>query len=95
MFLYFFYGSLRTSYFGKYLNKYSGRHIPAGWSQWLGLVRNSRYYNYTLNNNGVMEYHGDNYTQDYLPDLITNRTLELIEDMTQSSSPFMAVLGKF
>ena len=91
----FSYGSLRTSYFGKYLNKYSGRHIPAGWSQWMGLVRNSRYYNYTLNNNGAMEYHGDNYARDYLPDLITNRTLELIEDMTQSSSPFMAVLGKF
>ena len=89
-----FYGSLRTSYFGKYLNKYSGRHIPAGWSQWMGLVRNSRYYNYTLNNNGAMEHHGDNYARDYLPDLITNRTLELIEDMTQSSSPFMAVLGK-
>ena len=86
-------GCFRTSYFGKYLNKYSGRHIPAGWSQWMGLVRNSRYYNYTLNNNGVMEHHGDNYTLDYLPDLITNRTLELIDDMTQSSKPFMAVMG--
>ena len=56
-------------------------------------MRNSRYYNYTLINNGVMEHHGDNYSQDYLPDLITNRTLELIEDMAQSSPPFMAVLG--
>ena len=83
----------KTSYFGKYLNRYSGHHIPAGWSNWMGLVRNSRYYNYTLNNNGVLEHHGDNYERDYLPDLITNHTLNLIKEMKHYSSPFMAVLG--
>ena len=83
----------KTAYFGKYLNRYSGYHIPAGWSTWMGLVRNSRYYNYTVNNDGVIEKHGDDYSRDYLPDIITNRTVELIQEMQHSSSPFMTVLG--
>ena len=29
-----------------------------------------RYYNYTLSNNGKEEYHKDNYTTDYLTDVI-------------------------
>ena len=97
-----------TAYLGKYLNKYDGGHVPPGWSRWLGLVRNSRYYNYTLNNNGHMEHHRDDYHRwagqcvgllltvrhrDYLPDLITNRTVELIQEMEHKSGPFMAVLG--
>ena len=32
-----------------------------------------------LNKDGVKEYHGSNHTRDYLPDIITNRTLEFIE----------------
>ena len=60
----------------------------------MGLVRNSRYYNYTLNNNGVIEYHGDDYEKDYLPDLITNNSIKFINKMERSKSPFMAVLGE-
>eukprot|EP00092_Neocalanus_flemingeri_P032293 GFUD01035110.1.p1 GENE.GFUD01035110.1~~GFUD01035110.1.p1 ORF type:complete len:856 (-),score=211.78 GFUD01035110.1:395-2962(-) len=82
-----------TAYYGKYLNKYTGHHVPPGWDEWHGLVRNSRFYNYTINSNGVMKQHGDDYARDYLPDIITNKTLQLISRSAMSSSPFMAVLS--
>eukprot|EP00092_Neocalanus_flemingeri_P096742 GFUD01123187.1.p1 GENE.GFUD01123187.1~~GFUD01123187.1.p1 ORF type:complete len:869 (+),score=235.67 GFUD01123187.1:153-2759(+) len=82
-----------TAYYGKYLNKYTGHHVPPGWDQWHGLVRNSRFYNFTINSNGVLKQHGDDYARDYLPDIITNKTLQLISRSTISSSPFMAVLS--
>ena len=85
--------SINNVFSGKYLNKYTGHHIPPGWDEWQGLVKNSRFYNYTINSNGKLKYHGNNYEDDYLPDLITNKTLDLISASARSSSPFLAVLS--
>ena len=38
----------------------------------------ARFYNYTLNVNGVKHMHGNNYETDYLPDIITNMFPDLI-----------------
>ena len=44
--------------------------VPPGYDRWIGLVGNSRYYNYTLSVDGREETHGNDYTEDYLTDLL-------------------------
>lgn len=83
----------RTGYFGKYLNKYNGSHIPAGWHEWAGLIKNSRYYNYTVMRNGNFVKYGDQYPRDYYPHVITSEGLQFLKKSRGSSQPMMLVLS--
>jgi len=91
----------RTMYAGKYLNQYGKKsqggveHIPPGWDWWAGLVGNSRYYNYTLSNNGKEEIHKDNYTTDYLTDVIRRKSIQFLNHykLSNSMSPFLMVIA--
>uniref|UniRef100_A0A8C7N7G0 N-acetylglucosamine-6-sulfatase n=1 Tax=Oncorhynchus kisutch TaxID=8019 RepID=A0A8C7N7G0_ONCKI len=93
------YAGYQTFFAGKYLNQYGNpdaggvEHVPLGWDYWVGLERNSRYYNYTLSVNGKPKKHGGNYSEDYLTDVLdkhwlirqaktpmTNSSIELLDE---------------
>ncbi|CAI5455579.1 unnamed protein product [Caenorhabditis angaria] len=85
----------RTSYIGKYLNEYDGSYIPPGWDDWHAIVKNSKFYNYTMNSNGEREKFGFDYQKDYFTDLVTNRSLNFIEHhiKTRAWQPFALVIS--
>ncbi|KAG7303389.1 hypothetical protein JYU34_011885 [Plutella xylostella] len=83
-----------TFYAGKYLNEYGtssgGGEVPPGWAEWHGLVGNSRYYNYTVSNNGVPTYSRDL----YLTDTIRSLSLSFIDKQSSAErSNFLMVLA--
>jgi N-acetylglucosamine-6-sulfatase len=93
----------KTAYLGKYLNTYglgtNNAYVPAGWDHWMANKGNSVYYNYDLVQSedggktiSVVNF-GNDYATDYLPDVIANKTVELIETFSSADDPFLIVLG--
>uniref|UniRef100_A0A8C6KVH5 N-acetylglucosamine-6-sulfatase n=1 Tax=Nothobranchius furzeri TaxID=105023 RepID=A0A8C6KVH5_NOTFU len=91
------YGGYQTFFAGKYLNQYGHsdaggvEHVPPGWSYWVALEKNSRYYNYTLSVNGRTQKHGADYSRDYLTDVLANMSLEFLQYKSNYQPFFMMV----
>uniref|UniRef100_A0A673IA79 N-acetylglucosamine-6-sulfatase n=1 Tax=Sinocyclocheilus rhinocerous TaxID=307959 RepID=A0A673IA79_9TELE len=90
-------GTYQTFFAGKYLNEYGSKkaggveHVPPGWDHWFALERNSRYYNYTLSVNGRAQRHGQNYSEDYLTDVLANISIDFLENKSNRRPFFMMV----
>lgn len=78
-----------TFFGGKYLNQYRGEHRPPGWTVFNGLHGNSRYYNYTIYENG----YNKTYSDIYLTDLLTERLLSFLNVHANSTRPFFALIA--
>ncbi|XP_078332815.1 uncharacterized protein LOC111119188 [Crassostrea virginica] len=88
-----------TFFAGKYLNQYGTpnaggvKHIPPGWDWWMGLVGNSKYYNYHLSVNGTLEVHKNDPKTDYLTDVINRRATSFLDLQNSDSGPFFMMLS--
>ena len=71
-----------TAVVGKYLNGYTGRVVPPGWGVFHGLPGRStyRFYDYSLNENGVLRRFGSA-PADYQTDVISGRAERLIRSL--------------
>lgn len=80
-----------TFYAGKYLNQYESKKVPVGYDDFHGLHGNSRYYNYTLNENGQTVAYGDA-PEDYLTNVIKAKALQFIQKQS-TAKPWFAMLS--
>ncbi|XP_058463917.1 N-acetylglucosamine-6-sulfatase-like isoform X1 [Malaya genurostris] len=78
----------QTFYAGKYLNEYYSEKIPTGWNEWFGLHGNSKYFNYSLNENGKIVFH----TDEYFTDVLKSHVLNFITNITDNK-PFFAMVA--
>lgn len=89
----------RTSHVGKYINDYpidSGDgYIPPGWDDWFGHLsayEDGRYFNYGVNDNGIIRQYGDQ-PEDYSADVETREALEFIHDSAGRAEPIFLYLA--
>jgi arylsulfatase A-like enzyme len=83
----------RTGYIGKYLNGLPLGEIPPGYTDWQAIYGSALpYYGFTINDNGVII----NYPAEkgaYLTDVLANRTVATIGEMSASGAPFFLTVG--
>uniref|UniRef100_A0A671T964 N-acetylglucosamine-6-sulfatase n=1 Tax=Sinocyclocheilus anshuiensis TaxID=1608454 RepID=A0A671T964_9TELE len=95
-------GTYQTFFAGKYLNEVktqtgsfcNAETLPLGWKTFYSLYipeRNSKYYNYTLSVNGRAQRHGQNYSEDYLTDVLANISIDFLENKSNRRPFFMMV----
>jgi len=90
-----------TQYSGKYLNNYGQDavggtdHVPPGWDDWFGLVGNSKFYNYTVSDNGESVWYNNSYEEDYFTDVLSDRVVDFVKDSANAKSgkPFFSIVA--
>jgi arylsulfatase A-like enzyme len=92
----------QTSYIGKFLNEYAEpdeygtlpHDIPLGWNDWHVLAPSkAEYFNYTLNDNGVLNNYVGETDEKYSTTVFTNKAKRFIRKSAPSPNPFFLELG--
>lgn len=79
----------RTFFAGKYLNQFYSKLVPDGYDEFYGLHGNSKYFNYTLNENGKIVNYGDR-QEEYYTNVIKRQIKQFIRKQTKDE-PFFAI----
>jgi N-acetylglucosamine-6-sulfatase len=81
-----------TMLVGRYLNRYgelNPAEIPPGWDEWHGVadVTDNRYFDYLLNDNGVVHRYGSA-VADYSTDVLARIAVRLVRRQAATGKPF-------
>lgn len=76
------------------IEKYRSTEVPPGYDRWYGLHGNSKYYNYTLNENGVLMHYG-NEEKEYLTDVLVSINNMIYWNKNVSIKAFRTIDTKF
>jgi N-acetylglucosamine-6-sulfatase len=89
-------GGFRTALMGKYLNSYrtTSGYVPPGWTDWVGSDRVYDGYNYDLNEDGDISYHGWE-PVDYVTDVLARKGQNFVEDAAGKDLPFFLELATY
>jgi N-acetylglucosamine-6-sulfatase len=80
----------RTGLFGKYLNGYKGTTtVPPKWDDWFAFQRDVSYFNYDVNDNGIMRHFGTTASA-YSTDVLNSEVQQFIDASLAQGNPFFA-----
>jgi N-acetylglucosamine-6-sulfatase len=90
----------RTALMGKYLNRYmqtrfvASTYVPPGWSDWDAVGWGYPEFNYTMNQNGRLVFHGHQ-SADYLTNVLARKGVHFINRSTRQGRTFFLELATF
>jgi N-acetylglucosamine-6-sulfatase len=89
----------RTALVGKYLNGYPdptvpSAYVPQGWDDWHAVTGQVAYFNYTINDNGVLSHHGAD-ESDYLTDVLGTIAVGAIAAARAENQPLFLYLAPY
>jgi N-acetylglucosamine-6-sulfatase len=89
----------RTALVGKYINDFpheaAAEYIPPGWDEWyshLNAFEDDKFYNYYVNDNGTVVWHGAE-PEDYSTDDVARRAVEIIRESADRSEPLFLYIA--
>ena len=84
-------GGYRTALFGKYMNGYYGKRVPAGWDDWYAI--SGGHASSTLNENGRIRHYDPEYH--HLDDVLSERASDYIARTAGADPPFFTANRPF